>query len=199
MSLKYIYSSLARAEPTHRCASNAPISPAHVRICHKTKASKRNFLLHPLPSSVCTWADLQSPERVRLREHSSARMQKHPGAVASWLYVDRAAAAPAGRTGARTTLQAPHRHRAPGAASMRPCDARLWAVPGPRHTRVGDASPHAQSRLLLRMCDFAHVGCAHGISTACAGMSLRCQCEWRPRRSASRASTALRMGHWLTA
>ena len=29
MSLKYIYSSLARAEPTHRCASNAPISPAH--------------------------------------------------------------------------------------------------------------------------------------------------------------------------
>lgn len=48
MSLKYMYSSLARAEPTHRCASNAPISPAHVRICHKTKASKRNFLLHPL-------------------------------------------------------------------------------------------------------------------------------------------------------
>ena len=48
MSLKYICSSLARAEPTHRCASNAPISPAHARICHKTKASKRNFLLHPL-------------------------------------------------------------------------------------------------------------------------------------------------------
>ena len=53
MSLKYIYSSLARSEPTHRCASNAPMSPAHVRICHKTKASKRNFLLHPLPQD---WA-----------------------------------------------------------------------------------------------------------------------------------------------
>ena len=47
MSLKYFYSSLASAEPTHRCASNAPISPAHARICHKTKASKRNFSLRP--------------------------------------------------------------------------------------------------------------------------------------------------------
>ena len=63
MSLKYMYSSLARAEPTHRCASNAPISPAHVRICHKTKASKRNFLLHPLVVSgvKCAFCGLCIP------------------------------------------------------------------------------------------------------------------------------------------
>ena len=41
MYLTYIYASPAHAEPTHRCASNAPNSPAHTRIfvSHKTKAS----------------------------------------------------------------------------------------------------------------------------------------------------------------
>ena len=51
MYLTYIYASPAHAEPTHRCASNAPNSPAHTRIfvSHKTKASSAP--LSPLLSS----------------------------------------------------------------------------------------------------------------------------------------------------
>ena len=52
MYLTYIYASPAHAEPTHRCASNAPNSPAHTRIfvSHKTKASSAP--LSPLTSAV---------------------------------------------------------------------------------------------------------------------------------------------------